>query len=66
MDENMLDDFDDDVDITEELADTSDLPTSVIITNVDRDIFVEENRKVFNYFSYSLIGYLDMYGHYRL
>lgn len=62
MDENMLDDFDDDVDITDELADTSDLPTSVIITNVDRDIFVEENRKVFNDFSHSL----DLYGHYRL
>lgn len=49
MDENMLDDFEDDVDISDELADTSDLPTSVIITNVDSDIFVEEERKVSNY-----------------
>ncbi|KAG8185525.1 hypothetical protein JTE90_012862 [Oedothorax gibbosus] len=46
MDVNSLDDFIDDVDISGELADTSDLPTSVIITNVDRDIFVDESQKV--------------------
>ncbi|GBM61250.1 Calcipressin-3 [Araneus ventricosus] len=43
--ENMLDNIEDDVDISEELADTSDLPTSLIITNVDSNIFSDENQK---------------------
>ncbi|KAG8201974.1 hypothetical protein JTE90_027447 [Oedothorax gibbosus] len=45
MDVNMFDDINDDVDISDELADTSDLPTSVIITNVDTNIFMEQNQK---------------------
>ncbi|CAL1296530.1 unnamed protein product [Larinioides sclopetarius] len=43
--ENMLDNIEDDVDISDELADTSDLPTSLIITNVDSNIFSDENQK---------------------
>ncbi|KAF8784310.1 Calcipressin-3 like protein [Argiope bruennichi] len=41
----MLDNIEDDVDISEELADTSDLPTSLIITNVDNNIFSDESQK---------------------
>ncbi|XP_035230303.1 calcipressin-2-like [Stegodyphus dumicola] len=44
--DNMLDNLEDDVDISEELADTSDLPTSLIITNVDSEIFTDEYRKI--------------------
>lgn len=42
----MIDNLEDDVDISEELADTSDLPTSVIITNMDSDVFMDEYKKV--------------------
>lgn len=44
--EKMMDNMEDDVDITDELADTSDLPTSVIITNMDSDVFMDEYKKV--------------------
>ncbi|GIY43609.1 protein sarah [Caerostris darwini] len=43
--ENMFENIEDDVDISEELADTSDLPTSLIITNVESNIFSDENQK---------------------
>ncbi|XP_015911882.2 calcipressin-1 [Parasteatoda tepidariorum] len=43
---NMFDSLEDDTDISEELADTSDLPKSVIITNVDSDIINDECRKI--------------------
>lgn len=45
--ENMIDNFEDDIDISDELADTSDLPTSVIVTNMDSEVFVDEYKKVF-------------------
>lgn len=44
--EKMMDNMEDEVDITDELADTSDLPTSVIITNMDSDVFMDEYKKV--------------------
>lgn len=44
--EKIMDNMEDDVDITDELADTSDLPTSVIITNMDSDVFMDEYKKV--------------------
>lgn len=43
---NMIDNIEDDNDISEELADTSDLPTSVIITNMDSEVFVDEYKKM--------------------
>ncbi|XP_054708692.1 calcipressin-2-like [Uloborus diversus] len=46
INQNMIDNLEDDVDISEELADTSDLPTSVIITNVENEIFTDEYRKI--------------------
>lgn len=45
--ERIMDNLEDDVDISDELADTSDLPTSVIITNMDSEVFVDEYKKVF-------------------
>jgi hypothetical protein len=47
IDETMTDNLEDDVDISDELADTSDLPTSVIITNMDSEVFMDEYKKVF-------------------
>ncbi|GFV80734.1 protein sarah [Trichonephila clavipes] len=43
--ENMLENIEDDVDISEELADTSDLPTSLIITNLESNMFSEDSQK---------------------
>lgn len=43
--EKMIESFEDDVDITDELADTSDLPTSLIITNIDAQVFLSEDLK---------------------